>query len=182
MLRRGVIRVADGLFRCRALNQASLCDEAAAQAPFAARLLADAGRHSTAAASADSSAAGSALVVATPGLQNEAGEYNCFLNVVVQCLWRCARFRAGLLRLDPGQLQARCVISLHSTPCAAVPCLRMRHLVTARVAGLPPHRMRASSALKQRPALSSSWHSSQAWHLQGWSTGQEVAKIYVGKD
>ena len=27
------------------------------------------------------------------GLRNEAGEYNCFLNVIVQCLWRCAEFR-----------------------------------------------------------------------------------------
>ena len=27
------------------------------------------------------------------GLRNEAGEYNCFLNVVVQCLWRCGQFR-----------------------------------------------------------------------------------------
>ena len=26
-------------------------------------------------------------------LRNEAGEYNCFLNVVVQCLWQCAEFR-----------------------------------------------------------------------------------------
>ena len=38
-------------------------------------------------------------------LQNETGEYNCFLNVVVQCLWRCAAFRSGLLRLDPSQLE-----------------------------------------------------------------------------
>ncbi|KAL4421489.1 hypothetical protein ABPG75_010780 [Micractinium tetrahymenae] len=27
------------------------------------------------------------------GLRNEAGEYNCFLNVIIQCLWRCADFR-----------------------------------------------------------------------------------------
>ena len=27
------------------------------------------------------------------GLQNEAGEYNCFLNVIIQCLWRCTDFR-----------------------------------------------------------------------------------------
>ena len=31
---------------------------------------------------------------AVTGLSNEAGEYNCFLNVIVQCLWRCADFRA----------------------------------------------------------------------------------------
>ena len=44
--------------------------------------------------------------VATPGLQNLTGEYNCFLNVIVQCLWHCRAFRSGLLRcLDPQQLQ-----------------------------------------------------------------------------
>ena len=26
-------------------------------------------------------------------LRNEIGEYNCFLNVIIQCLWRCAEFR-----------------------------------------------------------------------------------------
>ena len=23
------------------------------------------------------------------GLSNEAGEYNCFLNAIIQCLWHC---------------------------------------------------------------------------------------------
>ena len=27
------------------------------------------------------------------GLRNETGEYNCFLNTIIQCLWRCADFR-----------------------------------------------------------------------------------------
>jgi ubiquitin C-terminal hydrolase len=36
---------------------------------------------------------GQGAEVATPGLQNEAGEYNCFLNVVIQCLWHCGPFR-----------------------------------------------------------------------------------------
>ena len=27
------------------------------------------------------------------GLTNAAGEYNCFLNVIVQCLWHCGDFR-----------------------------------------------------------------------------------------
>ncbi len=31
---------------------------------------------------------------AATGLSNEAGEYNCFLNVIIQCLWHCADFRA----------------------------------------------------------------------------------------
>ena len=30
---------------------------------------------------------------AGPGLQNDPGEYNCFLNVIVQCLWHCTAFR-----------------------------------------------------------------------------------------
>ena len=33
-------------------------------------------------------------MVATPGLQNQIGEYNCFLNVVIQCLWHCTVFKA----------------------------------------------------------------------------------------
>ena len=39
---------------------------------------------------------------ATPGLQNQIGEYNCFLNVVVQCLWHCREFkyRFGSLALE----------------------------------------------------------------------------------
>jgi hypothetical protein len=46
--------------------------------------------------------------VTAPGLANETGEYNCFLNVVVQCLWYCSEFRAQvalwpahLLSADP---------------------------------------------------------------------------------
>ena len=35
-----------------------------------------------------------ALAASHPGLSNAAGEYNCFLNVIIQCLWRCADFRA----------------------------------------------------------------------------------------
>ena len=48
-----------------------------------------------------------AAPAAEPGLQNEAGEYNCFLNVVVQCLWHCAAFREGLLRLPGDALAVR---------------------------------------------------------------------------
>lgn len=44
--------------------------------------------------------------VPTPGLQNLTGEYNCFLNVIVQCLWHCMAFRSGMLhRLYPEQLE-----------------------------------------------------------------------------
>ena len=31
--------------------------------------------------------------LALPGLRTETGEYNCFLNAVVQCVWHCAAFR-----------------------------------------------------------------------------------------
>ena len=43
--------------------------------------------------------------VAMPGLQNETGEYNCFLNVIIQCLWHCSDFRAGLMALPINMLQ-----------------------------------------------------------------------------
>ncbi|KAH9608754.1 hypothetical protein KSS87_019418 [Heliosperma pusillum] len=33
-----------------------------------------------------------------PGLQNEVGEYNCFLNVIIQSLWHIRRFREEFLR------------------------------------------------------------------------------------
>ncbi|KAK9669309.1 hypothetical protein RND81_13G122700 [Saponaria officinalis] len=33
-----------------------------------------------------------------PGLQNEVGEYNCFLNVIIQSLWHLRRFREEFLR------------------------------------------------------------------------------------
>ncbi|VFQ86618.1 unnamed protein product [Cuscuta campestris] len=34
------------------------------------------------------------------GLQNEIGEYNCFLNVIIQSLWNLSRFRDEFLRLS----------------------------------------------------------------------------------
>ncbi|KAJ9560193.1 hypothetical protein OSB04_005353 [Centaurea solstitialis] len=34
------------------------------------------------------------------GLQNEAGEYNCFLNVIIQSLWHLRRFREEFLRMS----------------------------------------------------------------------------------
>eukprot|EP00775_Hariotina_reticulata_P010946 gene10946-11100_t len=37
--------------------------------------------------------------VSAAGLANEAGEYNCFLNVVVQCLWSCRAFREQVVQL-----------------------------------------------------------------------------------
>ena len=43
--------------------------------------------------------------VATPGLQNRLGEYNCFLNCVVQCLWHCTEFSDRLQCWDAAELQ-----------------------------------------------------------------------------
>ena len=37
---------------------------------------------------------GGGTVAGAVGLRNEAGEYNCFLNVIVQCLWQCTDFRS----------------------------------------------------------------------------------------
>jgi hypothetical protein len=41
--------------------------------------------------------------VSAAGLANEAGEYNCFLNVVVQCLWSCRDFRRSMQQMPPHQ-------------------------------------------------------------------------------
>ncbi|XP_021866211.2 uncharacterized protein [Spinacia oleracea] len=37
------------------------------------------------------------------GLQNEIGEYNCFLNVIIQSLWHLKRFRDEFLRRSPAE-------------------------------------------------------------------------------
>ena len=73
----------------------------------------------------------------TPGLRNETGEYNCFLNVIIQCLWRCADFRqqvsVGVRRRrcdgapDGGQGKGRhqAAMPRHcrpALPCPALPC------------------------------------------------------------
>ena len=42
-----------------------------------------------------------------PRLQNETGEYNCFLNAIAQCLWHCASFRESLLAWLQASQQAR---------------------------------------------------------------------------
>jgi hypothetical protein len=65
--------------------------------------------------------------VAMPGLQNETGEYNCFLNVIIQCLWHCSDFRAGLMGLPPDMLQGAVSLVTDETLTAigkwrAVPC------------------------------------------------------------
>ncbi|KAG2500861.1 hypothetical protein HYH03_001622 [Edaphochlamys debaryana] len=44
--------------------------------------------------------------VAGTGLVNRVGEYNCFLNVIIQCLWHCASFRAQIHTLNPDDYTA----------------------------------------------------------------------------
>ncbi len=46
-------------------------------------------------------------VLKAPRLENPSGDFNCFLNAVVQALWQCAAFRKGLLSLNPRDVQVR---------------------------------------------------------------------------
>ena len=39
------------------------------------------------------------------GLQNSAGKFNCFLNVIIQCLWYCSCFRTAVLAWPPSVYQ-----------------------------------------------------------------------------
>lgn len=41
------------------------------------------------------------------GLRNHEGQYNCFLNVILQSLWHLRSFRAALLALSPAAVAAR---------------------------------------------------------------------------
>lgn len=41
------------------------------------------------------------------GLRNATGEYNCFLNVIIQCLWHCHDFRKQVMKWDPVAFQVR---------------------------------------------------------------------------
>ncbi len=54
-----------------------------------------------------SSAQDEADSAAGPGLQNDPGEYNCFLNVIVQCLWHCTAFRDAFLSLPRKVIKVR---------------------------------------------------------------------------
>ncbi|KAG2445913.1 hypothetical protein HXX76_000516 [Chlamydomonas incerta] len=40
------------------------------------------------------------------GLVNRQGEYNCFLNVIIQCLWHCTDFRAAMAPRRPEDYEA----------------------------------------------------------------------------
>ncbi|KAL4433799.1 hypothetical protein ABPG75_000240 [Micractinium tetrahymenae] len=78
--------------------QASLAEAAAAaegaRRPGSSSVALAANAAPTAAAAAADDSLGLA------GLRNEAGEYNCFLNVIIQCLWRCADFRQQVAGWD----------------------------------------------------------------------------------
>ena len=52
-------------------------------------------------ASAGPAAAAGSRPLPAAGLSNEAGDYNCFLNVIIQCLWHCTEFRAAVLAWPP---------------------------------------------------------------------------------
>ena len=83
----------------------------------------------------DSCASGSADV-AMPGLQNETGEYNCFLNVIIQCLWHCSDFQAGLMALPLDMLQGA---ACHKRPChlASLTVARVSCPMRTRAAAVP---------------------------------------------
>ncbi len=51
------------------------------------------------------------------GLHNATGEYNCFLNVIVQCLWHCTCFRTAVMAWPTAVFQVK------SCPCNQHACL-----------------------------------------------------------
>ena len=56
-------------------------------------------------------AEGQAVVPAT-GLRNATGEYNCFLNVIIQCLWHCGCFRRRIQSWKPDMYQVCAPLAL----------------------------------------------------------------------
>lgn len=51
-----------------------------------------------------------ALPVAATGLVNRQGEYNCFLNVIIQCLWHCDEFRLMIEQHSPDLFRGHPVV------------------------------------------------------------------------
>jgi ubiquitin C-terminal hydrolase len=45
------------------------------------------------------------------GLHNATGEFNCFLNVIVQCLWHCTCFRTAVMAWPTAVFQ----VNVHAT-------------------------------------------------------------------
>ena len=72
-----------------------------------------AGKRKQAAKKSRPGAQAEAHSAAGPGLQNDPGEYNCFLNVIVQCLWHCTAFREAFLSLPRKVVQVclRCLVA-----------------------------------------------------------------------
>ena len=83
-----------------------------------------------------------------PGLQNQIGEYNCFLNVVVQCLWHCRDFKrqfSSLAQENPDIVQ---VGYFHRFPAPNRQC--------AHTLGLPDKHCSQKESLEGKGASSSS--------------------------
>jgi hypothetical protein len=57
--------------------------------------------------------------VTAAGLRNATGEYNCFLNTVVQCLWNCQSFKQQLMAWDASRYEVRMLCSRKLCTCHA---------------------------------------------------------------
>ena len=68
-------------------------------------------RHTPASLFADVHQQPGPAALALPGLRNETGEYNCFLNVIIQCLWRCTTFRQ---QVRQGRMETAASAGVHS--------------------------------------------------------------------
>ena len=60
-----------------------------------------------------------AVMAPGPRLQNESSENNCFMNVMLQCLWHCTPFRDALLSLSWKVIQVCSKLPVMSLPCAS---------------------------------------------------------------
>ena len=52
-------------------------------------------------------------LAAAPGLQNQAGSNNCFMNAIIQSLWNCRNFRDCLLALSAAVVQGTALPTRH---------------------------------------------------------------------
>ena len=58
--------------------------------------------------------------VSVVGLRNATGEYNCFLNVIIQCLWHCHDFRTQVMEWPAAAYEVgalRCQVLACGGPC-----------------------------------------------------------------
>lgn len=78
------------------------------QTAYAAELLRPGGSHEPASTS-------------TMGLRNATGEYNCFLNVIIQCMWHCHAFRQAVMGWDPAAYQVQLHHCPHHLHCVVLP-------------------------------------------------------------